>query len=257
MNEKLLKNDHKKLNFEILEDVEALKRLPVAQILELNKAINFDNLTPTIKNVALESFKIENQFKKYKINYNTIKMKLVEIDPWLSSEEFEEIEKRDLSLNQEINQLIEKLDNIDKNIDIIRLKEIEKIIEYKSDLLVDEFFCKNHSLSSKYLKKIIIDHINLEMFGKKEKFKGKIVEFKKDSPEKGKSSFMYFNSNPMESIKLTKVSHIISPDGNKLKIENIFQTNDIFSKIININDKQVKIRVPIYYGMIVCGDSND
>jgi len=254
MNRKYVKNDHKNLNFGIFEDVEALKRLSVAQIFELNKAIDFDQLTPTIKNIALESFKIENQFKKYKINYNSVKMKLVEIDPWLSEEEFEEI---DFSLNQEISKLIEKLDNIDKNIDIIRLKEIEKLIEFKSDLLVDEDFCKNHVLASKYLKKLIIDHINLEMFKKTEKFKGKIIEFKKDSPGKGKSSFMYFNSTPMESIKLTKFSHIMSPDGYKLKIENIFQTNDIFSKIININDNQVKIRVPIYYGMIVCGDSND
>ena len=255
MDQKLTKKDSKRANYSLLDNPEAIRLLPVRAILEMNKNIDFSDLTPTIKNVALESFKIESQYKKFKINYHTIKAKLVEFDPWLTPSEFDEIERENLSLDQSIIDLTSNLDNVDGFVEQIRLREIEKLVEYKSDILVDESFTKSNRLASKYLKKIIIDHINLEMFGKKEKYKGKIVEKMKETNEKGQHLFLYFNSNPMETIKTTKTTHIMDGDGSKLKIKEVFQSNEIFSKVILINSKQVRIRVPIYFGMIVCGES--
>lgn len=257
MNEKLDKTSPKKTGNNVLEDMEALRGLSVKKIIELNKNINLNELTPVIKAAALESFKIESQYKKYKVNYNDAKLKLTQTDAWLTEDEFKQIEKEELTLDKSISELNSNLENIDLSVEKVRLKEIEKLIEYKSDLLVDENFNKNHKLAAKFLKKLVIDHINLEMFGKKEKYKGKIIEKMRDDKAPGLVYFLYFNSNPMETIKTTKVSHLIDGNGTKLKIEEIYQSNEIFSKLISVNNKQVRIRVPIYFGTIVCGDSND
>lgn len=250
MSENFLQKDH---NLKELTS-ETVRALPLKKVLEITKSININNLNKENKLTAIESFKIESQYKKYKIDYNNIKQKL--IPSFITNEEFSCFESNFLNLDKNIEELNYNLKNIFNYIKDLRFKSLEKIIEYRSDLIIDEVFSKENLLISRFLKSIIINNINLKMFGKDENFKEKIIEFQQNKENK-KNIFIYFNSIPMEEIKTNKVNRLILCNGQYAEIEEIFQSNELFSTILVVNSKKVRIRVPIYFGALICGEAHD
>lgn len=235
-----------KLELDKLDDTAIIK------ILQFNRKVNYNNLSEEEKQLVLSTFKIENKYKKFRVELNNLKVKFFEIDPWLTAEELSVLIQEKYSENQTLKTLTENLANFFNFLDEIRLKSLNLILKDKNSFLLNEDFSKKNPLDSKYIKKMMLNKISLELFNKKCGFKIKMIEKKEKFPEDTKHSFIYFSSIPIEEIKLSRFNYIIDANGRKIELEKVYQSNDVFNVLVEINQKMVKLSSHLYFGMIIC-----
>lgn len=240
----------------LLEHPESVKFIPLKDVVTLVETINLDELTPQMKGVALEALKVESQYKKVKNAIRDLRDKLLcEEDPWVSDEEFNDIESHYFTPEKNMHEFQLNFLHFENFIKKIRLTELRKMIEHKAELVIDENFAKNYPRAARFVRKMMLDNINFTMFGKVEQVHSHLLIEKVEGQPKSKmTTFMYFNTRPMEKIKQNKIAELIDNGGKLYTVKEIYQSCEVFETLAQIEKRLIKLKVPIYFGTVICGD---
>lgn len=223
--------------------------MPVKDVLKINKT------SPEMdKSIIIDIAKIDNRYKKVKIELNNqkeliaLKKNLV-----LTSEEFEEIKARLFSENESISTLEKRISSIKEIIKNVREQELIALLAGSSEILIDQNFSKIHPQAANYLKDFLLKDLAKKYFKRNlTTYQEKIVD--QVEYEDGKSAFLYFSTNAVESLKLNKIHEIVNNQGRVFQVQEIFQSNEVFKIVYHFDARPIILMIPVFYGIIVCGE---
>jgi hypothetical protein len=227
----------------------ALNKMPVKEVLKINK-----NQHDNEQNIILDAIKIENRFKKVKIELNNqSELIFLKKNSIVKNEEFDQLKFKYFSDEESIDTLELRLNKIDDLYKELRDQEIEKIIELTPEVNVDLNFSKKYPETSAYLKTYLLKQLSEKYFGRTvSEVKEKIVD--QIELDSHKIAFLYFSTNAVEILKLSKINEIVNNQGHVFKIQEVFQSHENFCFVYQKDTGPINISIPVFYGIIVCGE---
>lgn len=256
---------------EISENPQLIKTFPVhlsSLIVEYTK--NSVNLIkdPRQSNVVIEALSIHNKFKNNKIMFSDIKDKiLLNNAHWVKTEELKSIEDKIFNTNKNIDFSSINENVVYEEIKNIRKMELDAYLEKQGvfSFLLNNDFCSKHIQLSTYLKKLVLDHLSLEMFGKTntnfvELFSLKRFDQKNNNENTIKSIdnkdviFSYLNLNKMDIPKIPRFGSVFdSYNISNQKVKGVFHKSLKISVPVVIDSfRTIQIDTDLWCGTIVC-----
>lgn len=229
-------------------------KLSLADLKKLKKSIVAKDLADSHHRVLMEVSKIENRFHKILAKFLEIESNiLAEKERRISQKELELIKNNICNENNPITAMEAQIQGLEQQIISIRAEQLSHIAK-EQDIYLNRDFEKKYPEAAAFLKVEIIKSVYKDFF-KKEYFVAReyIVEKIQNSDFEG---FAYFSTNPIELIKVSKISDIADQNGKVLASQEIFQTYSHFMKKMVYNNTPVVIRCNLYYGIISCRKSD-
>lgn len=228
-------------------DQTQLNKLPIKDVFQIGK-----NLPPNKK--LIEAVKIENRYKLVKNELNNWVEKLSLNTPHIiGMNEFLSLKEELFSENESIDILEDRIKNIEFLFISARHKEMDSIPPLTYEIVLSkENSDYSHEMST-YLKSVLIKELSLKYFSRK--ISG-VVSQVVDQVEldKKNTGFLYFSTNFVPTMKMSKMNEVVNNQGRVYKIKEIFQTNDIFTLNYKTDIRKFKVKIPVYYGILICGD---
>lgn len=228
----------------------------IQNIASIQSIIDFNsNFNPKdLKNMEVfsETKRIEALYQNARRSFFDIQYQLSNPDNlWVSNNEFEEFEKK-LSLEMTIKEYISVINSFPDYLKELRCNQFTRLFEFKIEAELDDYFLRRHFLMCRYLKKMVMDEICKNYGRRLNSWSTKFIEYKREFPEKNKNSFIYVSTDPIEIILFNKLNLLITPDGDKVKIVNVLQKTEPYILKVDSEERSVRLKLPVYYGVICC-----
>lgn len=257
---------------EISTNPQLIKTLPVhlsSRIVEVTRNIVNNLKDQQQLKVVVEALSIHNKYKQNKIVFVEYRDKILLNYPfWITPEEFNSIENKFFNTNKNIDfsSITESI--LFEEIHLIRKNELNDVMNKGISFFnLNNDFCNKNLQLSTFLKKLVLDKISLDLFGKKNSDFIQLFSLKRHEQKNNNDNlispitsdkeviFSYVNLNKMDIPKIPRFGSVFdSYHISNHKVKGIYHKNMKVSVSVQIPEllKMAQIDTEIWCGTIVC-----